>query len=141
MDSRTSDQSLVSLLRELRDETTTLVRQEIALAKAETCEKVTKMARNVGYIAGGAILAYTGLILVLLSMRDFIAAGLISAGLSAAVAAGLASLIVAVIIAVASWALIAKGRAALKNETLVPEKTIESVKEDQQFIKQKLART
>ena len=39
MEANLSDHSLISLIRDLRDEMTTLMRQEIALAKAETAEK------------------------------------------------------------------------------------------------------
>jgi hypothetical protein len=135
------DHSLVNLLRELRDETTTLVRQEIALAKAEMSEKVSRLGRNAGYIGAGVALAYAALILLLLGFRDLLARALVNAKLDPAVATALSSLIIAIIIGVVGWALIAKGKKALSKEGLAPKKTIESLREDQHLIKQKLART
>jgi len=135
------DHSLIGLFRELRDETTTLVRQEIALAKAETCEKATRLGRNIGYIGTGALLAYAALMLVLLGLRDLLAHSLVRAGSSPDVATWLSSFMVAMLIGIIGWALIAKGKKALAKERLTPTKTIESLREDQHFIKQKLART
>jgi len=138
METKTSDHSLISLVRELRDETTTLVRQEIALAKAETAEKAARMGRNAAYIGAGIAVAYAGFVILLLALRDLLASALVRpVGADAAV--WLSSLIVAVIIGAVGGALVAKGKKALSQESLTPRKTIESVKEDKQFVKQKLA--
>ena len=137
----TSNHSLVGLIRELRDETTTLVRQEIALAKAEASEKAGRLARNAAFIAAGAALGFVALILLLMGVRELLAAGLVNAGMSPDAAAWLSSFIVAIVVGIVSWALIAKGKKALADEGLAPKKTIQSLREDQHFIKQKLART
>lgn len=139
MESTSNDHSLISLIRELRDETSTLVRQEIALAKAETAEKACRLGRNAAYLAAGIAVAYAGLVILLLALRDLLASGLVRADVSADVAAWLSSLIVAVAIGAVGWLLIAKGKKALAEEGLTPRKTMESLKEDKQFIKQKLA--
>jgi hypothetical protein len=141
METKSTDHSIVFLLRELRDETTTLVRQEIALAKAEICEKSSRLARNAVYIAAGALLAYTALILALLGFRDLLALALTKAELSPDVAGWLSALIIALVVAAAGAALIIKGKKALADESLVPTKTVGSLKENQHLIKQKLART
>jgi Putative Actinobacterial Holin-X, holin superfamily III len=57
--------SIVDLLKNLRDDTTTLVRDEISLAKTEMSEKIASSSRNVGYLAAGALVAYAALILLL----------------------------------------------------------------------------
>ena len=50
----TNEQSgIVDLLKILRDDTTTLVRDEISLAKTEISEKIASTSRNVGYLAAG----------------------------------------------------------------------------------------
>jgi hypothetical protein len=141
METKPTDRSLISLIRELRNETTTLVRQEIALAKAETTEKATRVGRNAAYIAAGLAVAYSGFIILLLAFRDLLASAFIRADLSADVAGSLSSFIVAVAIGLVGWALIAKGKKALAEEGLRPRKTIESLKEDKEFVKQKLAST
>jgi len=141
IDPRESDHSLAHLLRELRDETTTLVRQEVALAKAETCEKAARMGRNSAYIGAGALLGYAALVLLLLAVRDLIASALTRAGTSPDLATWFSTLLVAIAAGAIGWALIAKGKKALREEGLAPKKTIQSLREDQHLIKQKFART
>ncbi len=59
------ESSIVYLLKKLRDDTTTLVRDEISLAKTEISEKIASTSRNVGYLAVGALVAYAALLLIL----------------------------------------------------------------------------
>jgi hypothetical protein len=133
--------SLMGLIRELRDETGTLLRQEIALAKAETSEKASRLGRNIAYMAGGAVFAMAALILVLIGLRDLIGQALVKAGMEPGQAIWLAAFLVAIPVAIGAGALIAKGKKALTEEGLTPEKTMDSLRQDQRFIKQKLART
>jgi hypothetical protein len=132
---------LTSLLRDLRDEVTTLLRQEIALAKAEISEKIKRLTRDIALIAVGGILAIVAAIFLLLAVRDLLAVGLLAAGVSAGVAVWLAPLIIALAIGIAAWVMIDRGRKALAKEDLTPRKTIQSLREDQQWAKQKLAHT
>ena len=141
MEPKTTDHSLVTLIRELRDETTTLVRQEIALAKAEACEKASRLGRNMGYIGAGMALAYAALALLLLGFRDLLSTALINAGVSPEMTNWISAFSIALIVAVVGWSLIAKGKKALAAEGLTPQKTLKSLRDDKQFIKQKLART
>jgi Putative Actinobacterial Holin-X, holin superfamily III len=84
----TNEQSgIVDLLKILRDDATTLVRDEISLAKTEISEKIASTSRNVGYLAAGALVAYAALILILqgisLLLRDlFILGAMIEASAS-----------------------------------------------------------
>ena len=59
------ESSFVYLIKKLRDDTTSLVRDEISLAKTEISEKIANTSRNVGYLAVGALVAYAALILFL----------------------------------------------------------------------------
>lgn len=59
------EKSLGSLLAELADETGTLVRQEIALAKAEINQRLDQAKRGAIALVIGALVAYAGLIVVL----------------------------------------------------------------------------
>jgi len=141
METKIPDHSLVALIRELREELTTLMRQEIALAKAEISEKASRAARNAAFLAAGVVLAGATLIMLLLGVRDLLSAGLINAGTTPQAAAWLSSFIVAILLGIVSWALVIKGKKALTNEGLAPTKTIASLREDRHLIKQKLART
>ena len=70
----TEQSNIVYLVKKLRDDTTTLVRDEISLAKTEINEKIASTSRNVGYLAAGALVAYAAGILLLqgisLLLRD-----------------------------------------------------------------------
>src|SRR5438094_9713879 len=51
---------VTALLSDLAGETSTLVRQEIALFKAELSEKLTRTGVGAGALAGGGVIAFSG---------------------------------------------------------------------------------
>jgi hypothetical protein len=53
--------------------------------------------------------------------------------------AWLAALIVGVVVAVISWVLISKAITTFRNTDLMPHETVESVKEDAQWIKDEIS--
>jgi uncharacterized membrane protein YqjE len=115
------------LLKQLSEETTQLVHQEIELAKAELTHK-TKQA-GIGAALFGAAGAI-GLLALAALTTCFILA------LDAAMPAWLAALIVAVVYGVVAAVLAMRGRAKVKQAVPpVPEQTIETVKEDLQWAK------
>ena len=59
------ERSIGQLLKELRDETTTLLRQEVDLAKTEMGEKAADYGKNAASIATGGAVAYAGALLLL----------------------------------------------------------------------------
>ncbi|CAN5297968.1 hypothetical protein BH23VER1_BH23VER1_34040 [soil metagenome] len=130
--------TLPELARELRDETSALIRDEVALAKTELSEKASLAGRNLGFIVGGALVGYSGLVLVLLSLGWLIARAFISAGMAEAMAVFLGLLIVGVLILALSAALVMKGVATLKSQSLRPEKTIDSLRRDRDWGKEKV---
>ena len=115
------------LLKQLANETTTLVRQELDLAKAEMREKAGKAGPGVGMwgaagatalLAGGALTAF--LILALDGVMPN----------------WLAALIVGLVYAAVAGALYVSGKHRVEEAgSPVPEKTIETVKEDVQWAK------
>jgi hypothetical protein len=124
----TDDRSLKELLGDLTDNITTLFRQEIQLARAETSEKITQVGVAIGAIAGGAILAVAALIVLLQAL----VIGLTEAGLPA----GWAALIVGAVVAVIAYVLIHKGTNDLKASNLAPDRTMQSLKRDAQVVKE-----
>ena len=66
--SRDDGRSISDLLKDLRDETTTLVQQEIALAKTEMSEKASVYATNAGKIAAGGALAFAATVALVLML-------------------------------------------------------------------------
>ena len=139
MDTKTVQQPLPDLIRELRDETATLVGQEISLAKAEIAEKGRRLARDVMYIAAGVALAYAALVLLLLAVRDFLFSGLVEGGVSVGIAMWLSPLIVGVVVGVVGWVLVSQGKKKLTDEGITPEKTAQSLREEKNWLKHKIA--
>lgn len=133
----TESRSLADLIRDLRDESTALLRQEVALAKTEMTEKASKVGRNVGYLSVGGAIAFLGAIFLLLA---------ISEGLRLAIndtdwaphGDWVAPLLVGLTVAVIGAMLIGKAKHALQETSLVPDKTIETLKEDKQWAQAKV---
>jgi Flp pilus assembly protein TadB len=121
------ERSLPELLKRLSAETSRLVHQELDLAKAELSQKGRQAGAGAGLFgAAGAI----GLLAAAALTTCFILA------LAAAMPAWLAALLVAVVYGVVAAVLAMRGRNRVKQATpLVPEQTIETVKEDVEWAK------
>lgn len=121
------ERSTGELVKELSHETSTLVRQEIALAKTELAEKGRLAGVGAGLLAAGAV---AGLL-----MLGTLSAFLVLA-LDGAMPAWAAALVVALMWAVVGAALAYAGKKKLEEMgTPVPEKTVDSVKEDIEWLK------
>ena len=121
------DQPLPELLRQLSQETATLVRQEIDLAKAEVSDKGKKAGIGIGIAGAGGFVG-------LLALGAFTAFVILA--LNAAMPAWVAALIVAVVYGGIAAFLGLKGRDKVKQATPpVPRQTVETVKEDIQWAK------
>jgi uncharacterized membrane protein YqjE len=121
------DQSISELVKDLAGETSTLVRQEIDLAKAEMTERGKRMGKGAGILGAAALVG-------------LLAAGALTACLIAALDLAmptwLAALIVTVVFAVIAAALAMAGRKQIQEAAPpVPEQAIDSVKEDVQWAK------
>jgi MFS family permease len=121
------DRPVPELLRQLSEQTTTLVRQEIELAKAEMAEKGKQVGMGAGAFGGAGLIA-------LYAVGALTAAAILA--LSTAVAGWLAALIVGVVYAAIAGVLALVG----KNKTQagappVPERAISSTKEDVEWAK------
>ena len=115
------------LLKELSTQTTTLVRQELELAKAEMAEKGKQAGLGAGMFGGAGV-------------AGLLALGALTAALIAALATGmevwLAALIVGVVWAVVAGALALYGKQKTQEAVPpAPEQAIESTKEDVQWAK------
>ncbi len=124
-----AEQSLGELFSDLSQEASTLFQQEVQLAKAEMAQKASQAGQNLGFIAVGGAIAYAGFLALL------VAAIL---GLSEVMAAWLAALIVGVVVAGVGYLLLQKGLNDLKHINPTPEKTVKTLKEDGQWLKQQL---
>jgi uncharacterized protein YacL len=115
------------LLRQLSEETTRLVHQELELAKAELTQKGKQAGLGAGLFGAAGVI---GLLAAAALTACFILA------LNAAMPAWLAALIVAVVYGVVAALLALRGRDRVKQAVPpVPEQTIETVKEDVEWAK------
>jgi uncharacterized membrane protein YqjE len=121
------DRPTGELLKELSDNTTTLVKQELDLAKAELAEKGKQAGLGAGMF-GGAGLFGVGAFAAL-------TAGVIAA-LSEAMDTWLAALIVAVVYAAVAGVMAMTGKKKVKEAAPpIPEQAKDSVKEDMEWAK------
>jgi uncharacterized membrane protein YqjE len=124
---READRPIGELLRELGDEISMLVRQEIALAKVEIAEKTKPVVASAGMFGGTALLALG-------------AFGALTTFLIALIALWVpvwaSALIVTVVYGIVACVLAQTGKKKLHEAApLVPEQTAQTVKEDIEWAK------
>jgi len=125
-----SDRSVAALLSDLASETATLVRQEIALFKAELREKLARVGQGVGAIAAGGLVAFSGWLVLL-------AAAVL--GLSNVVEPWLAALIVGFVTLALGAGLLFFGKSRLDADALALRRTINSLRGDEAWIHDQLS--
>jgi hypothetical protein len=130
--------SIPGLLKELRDETTTLLRQEMALAKTELKENASHLTSHAVQLAVGGFVAYAGIIVLLIGIGHLLGALLARAGMDPDVAAWLAPSITGLAIALIGWGMLARAKKAIAHEDLVPRRTIDSLRSNKQWAQDKL---
>ncbi len=116
------DTPLSELFSDLVQETSTLARQEVQLAKAELRQSAEQVGKSVASLAVGGAVAYAGFLAVLAA----IILGLGEAG----VPWWLSALAVGIVVAGIGYLLITRARAGLQADNLIPRTTIETLKED-----------
>ncbi len=125
-----NEPSIGTLFTDLTEDMGRLVRQEIELARVETMQKVNQAMRSVALMAAGGFLAYAGFITLLIAA---------AIGLGQMMPYWLSTLIVGVVVLIIGAILIGSGRSSLSNMTVVPENTVESIKEDARWAKEQVS--
>jgi hypothetical protein len=131
------ERSIGQLLKELRDETTTLLRQEVDLAKTEMSEKASRVGSNLGSLAMGGGVAFLGA-LALLAAVVYGLTSILNQFMSVGVAIWLAPLIVGAALAAIGYSLVQKALATLRQESLTPRKTNETLQENKEWLKARM---
>jgi hypothetical protein len=122
-----SEASIAELVKQLSEQTSSLARQEVELAKAELAVKGKRAGIGAGMFGGAGIFG-------------FYALGAVTAtailALATAVAAWLAALIVTAVLGAVAGVLALMGKTKVQQATPpVPEQATDSVKEDVQWAK------
>jgi uncharacterized membrane protein required for colicin V production len=133
-----SDPSILDLLRQLRDDTGELIREEVRLAKTEISEKLARAGRNVAYLSIGGLIASSALVILLIAFGNLLSGVFIDRGLSVGTGTFLGFLVVALVVAGIAAAMVMKSLKALANDSLAPTRTARSLQEDKQWAKDKL---
>jgi len=121
------ERSIGELMKKLSSDLSTLMRQELELAKAELTQKGKEAGMGAGFIAGAAVFG-------LLAMGTFTV--LVLLVLNAVMKDWLAALIVTLVYGVVAYVLVQRGRQKLKDAgSPVPQQTVETLKEDAQWAK------
>lgn len=118
-----------TLISEILADLQGIVRGEVALAKAELKEDAGVIGKAAGSLAAGALVALVGFIFLMLGVTYLLNKSLemwISAGI-----VGLALLIIGAI-------LVMSGKNKLSAASLKPTRTIDSIKEDQEWASQQI---
>lgn len=112
--------SVGELIGDVSRDLSTLMRQELELAKVEIKTEVAKTGKGAGMLGGAGFAGY--MVLLFLSMALWW-------GLSNAMAIGWAAFIVAMVWLVIAAVLFVVGRKTLRTVNPKPERTVETVKE------------
>jgi hypothetical protein len=115
-----TDSSVGQLIGEVTSDLSTLLRQELELAKAEVKQEATKSGKAVGLLGGAGFAGY--MVALFLSIALWW-------GLANVMDEGWAALIVAALWAVIAAVLASIGRKRLRAVNPKPERTIQTIKE------------
>jgi len=125
-----AEPSIGSLFTDLTDDMGRLVRQELELARIETMQKVSTAMRSVVMMVAGGLVVYAGFIVVLIAVAIL---------LGQLMPYWASSLLVGAVILLIGAILLNSGRNSLTNLTVVPEKTVESIKDDARWAKEQVS--
>lgn len=128
-----TERSLPTLLSDLSRETIELVRQEIALGRAEISEKVTRAERGLASLAVGAAILLAGVLILLQAVVNGVAMVL-----PPEMAPWLAPLLVGIVIALIGYIMVKSGRSNLQPDALVPQRTMDSLRQDKAVAQEKM---
>jgi hypothetical protein len=120
------DISIGELIGNISGDLSQLFRQEVELAKAEVRQEAAKAGKAAGMLGGAGFAGYLAVVLLSFALVF---------GLANVMDAGWAALIVAVIWGIVGAVLYSTGRKQLKSVDPVPHRTVDTIKEDAQWLK------
>jgi hypothetical protein len=118
--------SIGQLISDISEDLSQLFRQEVELAKVELRQEAVKAGKAAGMLGGAGFAGYMVALLLTLAVMF---------GLGNVMDLGWAALIVAVVWAAAGAVLYAQGRRKMSTVSPMPRQTVETLKEDAQWLK------
>jgi hypothetical protein len=107
-----------------------IVRDEVQLAKSELKEDAGQMAKAGGMVAGAGVFGFTGFVFLMLGVTHL---------LSKKLEMWLSASIVGSVLVTIAGVLGSMGRSELQGARLAPKQTIESVKENAEWVRQQVS--
>jgi hypothetical protein len=130
MAAQRDERPLGQLFADFSRQLSTLVRKEIDLARTEMTGRARVVARDSAMVGVGGALLYAALLVLLAAVTLL----LVSIGLTAWVAA----LVVAIVVGVIGAVLVQRGRAGIEHADFTPRQTIETLREDADWAKERV---
>jgi ElaB/YqjD/DUF883 family membrane-anchored ribosome-binding protein len=127
--SQYSGQRLFTLLGNLRQDLTEMIKSELALLKSEISATVSSMGKDGVMILIGGFIAYTGAIFALVGLATLIAFAVHKAGLSILMSTWISFLAFGLAIAATGYLILKSGISKFKDVKVAPQQTISTVKE------------
>jgi hypothetical protein len=134
-------QTIATLLKDLRDDAVLLFRQEINLARGEMAENIRHTSRHLVAMAMGGAIALAGAIVLLMGCASGAAVALAAMGLDPELAVWLGPTLLGGLVLAIGFGLLTAARRRLQTGTLVPKRTVQTLKEDSNWAKEKLNRS
>ena len=122
------DKSIGELFGDLARETSTLIKQEVTLAKSEMSEKAKRAGKDVGILAVGGAVAYAGFLTLIAAIVLLISAMGLAHWASA--------LLVGLVITAAGAGMLMKALGDLRQVDPVPHQTMETLREDKEWARE-----
>jgi cytochrome c-type biogenesis protein CcmH/NrfG len=122
------ERSFGELLGELSEDVSTLMRQEVRLARAEMSRTLSRATTDAVKLGAGALVALAGGLTVVAAL----VLGLIALGLAAWVSA----LIIGALLGATGYVMLRNGLQDLKRVDPTPHRTVETLRDDLQWVKE-----
>jgi len=123
------EQPIKSILGELISGISTLIRQELRLAQAESSEKFSQAMAGLISLIVGLLVAFSALLVLLQALV---------LALSNIIQPTYAALIVGGAVALIAFILIQQGQSRVKIGNLAPERTLKAMREDREMVMEKV---
>jgi hypothetical protein len=125
-----NERSVGELLKDITREFNTLIREEVALAKAEIQQTIRTAVKDVVFVAAGGLVAFVGF-LVLIAAAVLALANVIAPWLSALIIGGVITLIGVI--------LLMRGLSEMSSLSPVPKRSVRNVQSDADTVREKLS--
>lgn len=127
------ERSFGQLVRELGAESSTLIREELRLAKAEMREKANVYEKNAAKMAAGGVFLAGALFMLLVALNRGLTV-LLEGLVGAETALWLSPVILAVFAGIVGWSMVKAAQSAMRREGIMPEETVETLREEKDWV-------